>query len=195
MVSGCPGSTEKLPPGRKPLSTHPLKRLGKCVGTRKRQSSDDGPTGKQFRVRSQHDRGHRPAGRQARNEDPRAIEPLFACDVLDHLADRRCFAPTAASIPWQVPVETEVGMICPALLGKEHRKPVSLGELGPAAALVISRSALRAAVKHDNQGARHVVGHIDARIEIARIAAKPTQSIEPAIIVRVRCLHYSASRG
>ena len=58
-----------------------------------------------------------------------------------------------------------------------------LGEPGPAAALIISRRILRAAVKHDHQGGGAGRRLENARVEVSGIRAEAGEFDQPAILI------------
>ena len=76
----------------------------------------------------------------------------------DHLADRQRLALPAPRVGGRIPVEAQVVIVRAVLLGIEQREAMALGKLGPAAARIIARRILGAAVKHHHQRARRAQG-------------------------------------
>ena len=103
--------------------------------------------------------------------------------MLDHLADRHGLTPSPPSIARLEPVETEIGIVGPLLLGEQDREAVAFGKLRPATAAIVGGSRLGAAVEHDYEPGRRLPRRENEGVELARVGAKAGQAVEPAIVI------------
>ena len=133
------------------LAAHCLECVGGAFGDRERQPGDDCAAGEQLGIASEHHHRHRAARRQAVDEHARRIEPVRLGDLGDHRGDRGGLAAPAPCVGGLIPVEAEVEIIAALLLGEEQGETVAVGELRPAAAAIVQRRILGAAVEHDHQ--------------------------------------------
>ena len=77
--------------------------------------------------------------------------PCLGDHVADHLRDRGASPLPAAGVAGAIPVEAQIVIVGAGLLGKQHGEAVAVGELRPAAAAIIHRGILGAAVEDDDQ--------------------------------------------
>ena len=109
------------------------------------------PRGEDLGVGGEHRRGHRPAGRQARDVDAPGIEGMAGDHPVDHLPDREGLAGVAAGVAGREPVEAAFRVVGPPLLRQQQGEAEAAGEVGPAAGAVEGGRALGAAVQDDDQ--------------------------------------------
>jgi hypothetical protein len=148
---GRPYRIAQLGWSRAPAPAHAGERPAEVGRAAISEAGDHGATREQLRISCQHHARHRAAGRQARHEDARAIDIVAVRHVADHLPDRLRLARAARGVAGLEPVEAEVGIVRPLLLGKEQGEAVPVGQPRPARTLVIARRILGAAVQHHHQ--------------------------------------------
>lgn len=71
--------------------------------------------------------------------------------MADHLPDGQCLTRIPADVAGLEPVEAEIGIVRPLLLGIKHRKSAPLGELGPAGTCGVALCRLCAAMQRNDQ--------------------------------------------
>ena len=121
------------------------------MGNAEGQARHDAPTREGIRVACEHHGRHRATGGQAGDEDAGGIGAKARLHLGYHLPDRQGFTSASARIRIRIPVETEIGIVRPRLLGEEQREAMIVGRARPAGIVVIALGILRAAVKHDDK--------------------------------------------
>lgn len=146
----------------------------------RREACDDGAVGKYVRIAGQHRIRHGAAGREPGDVDPALIDAVFGDHRGDHLPDGHGLALVAPRVGGIEPVEAQVRVVLPNLLGKEDDETVILGERRPAGAGVVAGGGLRAAVQHHHQGrrGRQMLGHMVPRGQSTRVAPELIEFLE-----------------
>src|SRR5215475_11594432 len=90
-----------------------------------------------LRIRSQHDRRHCTARREAGHEDSSAIDAKLQDSFVNHLADRKCLAAAACNVTGQEPRKAVLRVICRLLFGVDDDKALLISKLGPTATMII----------------------------------------------------------
>lgn len=167
---------------RRGRRAHLLERLLHTPCGAVRQAGEDRSAGKPVRIdREQHGR-HRAACRQSADVDALTVEAVTLDHRVDHLRDRQRFAGIAPGVAGFEPVEAEVGIVRPLLLGIEHRETVGRRKLRPTRPAIISSGGLGASVQHDNQRHRVAVrvgrGHELPRLEVPGIRSELLERLQ-----------------
>ncbi|MBB3163666.1 hypothetical protein FHS25_004146 [Rhizobium laguerreae] len=100
----------------------------------------------------------------------RAVDTVFRNDLCDHPANGKDLAVIPAYVLWVKPIEAEVWIVCPSLLGKQQREAIVLGQSRPPGPNIISGGGLGAAVQDNHKG--HVFPALRRQIDVAPQSAR-----------------------
>jgi hypothetical protein len=129
-------------------------RLERVGGAPVRQAGDNGPADEGFRIDGEHDRRHRPTGRQTGDIHPLGIDGVLGLHLIDHLPDRQRLASIPGNVTQLEPVEASEEVVRELLLRQQQGEAARVRECGPAGLVVVGSGALRAAVQCHDQGRR-----------------------------------------